>query len=221
MKRYNPKEIEPKWQNNWEAEEIYKAVDFDKKPKFVMLTEFPYPSGVGIHLGHAREYTYGDMIARHKRMQGFNVLYPMGYDEFGLPTENFAIKNKVTPQSATEQNVATFQSQLEALGYGIDWSRKVRTSDPDYYKWTQWLFLQFFDKGLAYQDEIAINWCPFEKTGLANEEVINGRHERCGTLVEKKLLKQWSKSTGLAAARAPRSHGRSVTTKATPRTPSW
>jgi leucyl-tRNA synthetase len=191
MKRYNPKEIEPKWQNNWEAEEIYKAVDFDKKPKFVMLTEFPYPSGVGIHLGHAREYTYGDMIARHKRMQGFNVLYPMGYDEFGLPTENFAIKNKVTPQSATEQNVANFQKQLEALGYSIDWSRKVRTSDPDYYKWTQWLFLQFFEKGLAYQDEIAINWCPFERTGLANEEVVNGRHERCGTLVEKKLLKQW------------------------------
>jgi leucyl-tRNA synthetase len=191
MKRYNPKEIEPKWQNNWDAEEIYKAVDFDKKPKFVMLTEFPYPSGVGIHLGHAREYTYGDMIARYKRMKGFNVLYPMGYDEFGLPTENFAIKNKVTPQSATEQNVANFQKQLEALGYSIDWSRKVRTSDPNYYKWTQWLFLQFFEKDLAYQDEIAINWCPFEKTGLANEEVVNGRHERCGTIVEKKLLKQW------------------------------
>ncbi|MDL2363052.1 MAG: class I tRNA ligase family protein [Patescibacteria group bacterium] len=191
MQRYNPKDIEPKWQQIWRDQDLYKAVDFDARPKYVMLTEFPYPSGTGIHIGHAREYTYGDMIARFKRMQGHNVLYPMGFDEFGLPTENYAIKNKITPQSATEVNVANFRSQLEALGYGFDWSRVVHTSDPNYYKWTQWLFLQFYKAGLAYQAEIAINWCPHCKTGLANEEVVNGRHERCDTLVEKKLLKQW------------------------------
>lgn len=191
MKRYNPKDIEPRWQKTWAKEELYKAVDFDKKRKFVMLTEFPYPSGDGLHMGHIREYTYGDILARQKRMQGHNVLYPMGYDEFGLPTENYAIKNKITPQAATEQNVSVFQKQLESMGYGIDWHRKVHTSDPDYYRWTQWLFLRFFKKGLAYQDEIDINWCPHCKTGLANEEVVNGRHERCDTLVEKKTLKQW------------------------------
>jgi len=191
VKRYNPKAIEPKWQQSWADARLYAAKDFDERQKFVMLTEFPYPSGVGIHLGHVREYTYGDMIARHKRMQGYNVLYPMGYDAFGLPTENFAIKNKISPQKATEQNVANFQSQLEQMGYGIDWSRSFRTSDPEYYKWTQWLFLRFFEAGLAYQDDIAINWCPHCKTGLANEEVANGRHERCDTIVEKKQLKQW------------------------------
>lgn len=191
MKRYNPKDIEPKWQKNWSESGIYKAIDFDKRPKFVMLTEFPYPSGDGLHLGHIREYTYGDIIARRKRMGGSNVLYPMGYDAFGLPTENYAIKNKITPQEATETNVTNFQKQFESLGYSIDWDRSFRTSDPDYYKWTQWLFLQFVKHGLAYQDEISINWCPFCKTGLSNEEVVNGRHERCDTLVEKKILKQW------------------------------
>jgi leucyl-tRNA synthetase len=191
VKRYNPKDIEPKWQQQWAADKVYEAVDFDDRQKYVMLTEFPYPSGAGIHIGHTREYTLGDVMARHKRMQGYNVLYPMGYDAFGLPTENYAIKNKVTPQQATDDNVATFQKQLETLGLGFDWSRSFRTSDPDYYKWTQWLFLQFFKKDLAYQDEIAINWCPFCKTGLANEEVVNGRHERCDTPVERKLLKQW------------------------------
>lgn len=192
MRRYNPKEIEPKWQKVWKESNAYSATDFNKqRPKFVMLTEFPYPSGVGIHLGHVREYTYGDIIARQKRMQGFNVLYPMGYDAFGLPTENFAIRNKISPQTATNQSIATFQMQLESLGYSIDWGRSFRTSDPEYYRWTQWLFLQFFKAGLAYQDEVAINWCPHCKTGLANEEVVNGRHERCDTLVEKRLLKQW------------------------------
>ncbi len=191
MKKYNPKEIEPKWQKTWADDKLYAAKDFDKRPKYVMLTEFPYPSGDGLHLGHVREYTLGDIIARHHRMLGQNVLYPMGYDAFGLPTENFAIKNKIAPQVATDRNVATFQKQFESLGYSFDWSRKVLTSDPDYYKWTQWLFLQFFKEGLAYQDEIAINWCPKCKTGLANEEVVNGLHERCGTPVEKRLLKQW------------------------------
>ncbi len=191
MLRYNPKEIEPKWQAKWAEDHLYEALDFDERPKFVMLTEFPYPSGDGLHLGHIREYTYGDILARHKRMHGYNVLYPMGYDAFGLPTENYAIKNKITPQAATDQNIANFQKQFESLGYGIDWSRSFRTSDPEYYKWTQWLFLQFFKAGLAYQDEIAINWCPFCKTGLSNEEVVNGRHERCDTLVEKRVLNQW------------------------------
>lgn len=191
MKRYNPKEVEPKWQKIWDETGIYKAVDFDKRPKYIMLTEFPYPSGDGLHLGHVREYTLGDILARRKRMSGYNVLYPMGYDAFGLPTENFAIKNKIAPQTATDQNTANFQAQFNSLGYSIDWSRSFKTSDPDYYKWTQWLFLQFFKTGLAYQDESAINWCPKCKTGLSNEEVLNGQHERCGTLVEKKLLKQW------------------------------
>ena len=191
MQRYNPKEIEPRWQKTWSEQNLYQAVDFDERPKFVMLTEFPYPSGDGLHLGHTREYTLGDIIARHKRMQGMNVLYPMGYDAFGLPTENYAIKHKIAPQLATERNVANFQKQFESLGLSIDWSRSFRTTDPDYYKWTQWLFLQFYKAGLAYQDEIAINWCPHCKTGLANEEVQNGRHERCDTLVEKKFLKQW------------------------------
>ncbi len=191
MKRYNPKEIEPKWQKTWQESGIYAAEDFSKKPKFVMLTEFPYPSGDGLHMGHMREYTLGDILARYKRMQGMNVLYPMGYDAFGLPTENYAIKNKIAPQIATDRNVANFQKQFESLGYSFDWNRSFKTTDPAYYKWTQWLFLQFYKTGLAYQDDISINWCPFCKTGLANEEVTNGRHERCDTLVEKKRLKQW------------------------------
>jgi len=191
MKRYNPKIIEAKWRKHWQEMGIYKAIDFDQRPKYVMLTEFPYPSGEGMHIGHIREYTLGDIIARQKRMEGFNVLYPMGYDAFGLPTENYAIKNKVSPEQATKNNVTNFQEQLERLGFSFDWSRSFKTSDPDYYRWTQWLFLEFFKAGLAYQAEIAVNWCPFCKTGLANEEVVNGRHERCDTLVEKKILKQW------------------------------
>ncbi len=192
MKRYNPKDIEPKWQRTWAEQKLYKAVDFDeKRPKFVMLTEFPYPSGDGLHLGHVREYTLGDIIARHKRMTGHNVLYPMGWDAFGLPTENYAIKMKVPPQRVTKQNVDNFYGQMVSLGLSFDWSRAVDTTDPSYYKWTQWLFLQFYKHGLAYQDEIAINWCPKCKTGLANEEVVNGRHERCDTPVEKKTLEQW------------------------------
>jgi leucyl-tRNA synthetase len=192
MKRYDPKSIEPKWQQIWADTRLYAAVDGDQtREKFYMLTEFPYPSGAGLHSGHAREYTLGDVISRHKRMQGYNVLYPMGYDAFGLPLENYAIKNKISPQKATADNVAAFRRQLVSLGYGVDWDREINTTDPSYYKWTQWLFLQFLKKGLAYQVEIPINWCPKEKTGLANEEVVNGLHERCGTPVEKKLLKQW------------------------------
>ena len=191
MKRYNPVDIEKKWQTTWSDSQVYAARDFDDKPKFVMLTEFPYPSGAGLHMGHMREYTLGDIIARHKRMTGHNVLFPMGFDAFGLPTENFAIKNKIAPQVATANNVASFRDQMNSMGFSLDWNRSFSTTDPDYYRWTQWFFLQFFKAGLAYQDEIAINWCPFCKTGLANEEVVNGRHERCDTLVEKKQLKQW------------------------------
>lgn len=192
MKRYNPKEIEPKWQQEWSHKKIYKAVDFDNsRPKYVMLTEFPYPSGDGLHLGHVREYALGDIMARFKRMTGHNVLYPMAYDAFGLPTENYAIKNKIAPQVATEKNINNFQKQFDSLGFSFDWDRSFSTTDPSYYKWTQWLFLQFYKAGLAYQAETTINWCPHCKTGLANEEVVNGRHERCDNLVEKKHLKQW------------------------------
>lgn len=191
MNRYKPSEIEKKWQSEWKESQIYKAEDFLKKEKFVMLTEFPYPSGAGLHMGHAREYTLGDILARYKRMKGYNVLFPMGYDAFGLPTENFAIKNKIAPQIATEQNISNFQKQFESLGYSIDWSRSFSTTDPEYYKWTQWLFLQFYKHGMAYQDNVNINWCPHCKTGLSNEEVVNGVHERCGTKVEKKQLTQW------------------------------
>ena len=191
MKRYNPKEIEPRWQKRWAVDNLYEAKDFDKRPKYVMLTEFPYPSGDGLHIGHTREYALGDIMARQRRMLGYNVLFPMGYDAFGLPAENYAIKHKIAPQVATEQNIKNFQKQFESLGLSFDWSRSFKTTDPEYYKWTQWLFLQFYKQGLAYRADIAINWCPHCKTGLANEEVINGRHERCDTLVEKKQLKQW------------------------------
>lgn len=192
MKSYNPSQIEPKWQQIWADTKVYEAINGDKsRPKYYMLTEFPYPSGEGLHAGHAREYTLGDVMARYRRMLGHNVLFPMGYDAFGLPTENYAIKHHIKPQDATAKNVASFEQQQVSLGLSFDWSRKFNTSDPDYYRWTQWLFLQFFKAGLAYQAELPINWCPKEKTGLANEEVVNGVHERCGTPVEKKLLKQW------------------------------
>jgi len=191
MKRYNPKQIELKWQKKWQEQNLFQAQDFSDQPKFVVLVEFPYPSGSGIHLGHTREYSLGDFLARYKRLKGYNVLFPMGYDAFGLPTENYAIKNKISPIKATEDNIQNFDQQMHALGFSLDWSRVINTSDPDYYKWTQWLFLQFFKHDMAYQKEVAINWCPFCKTGLANEEVVNSRHERCDTLVEKKVLKQW------------------------------
>ncbi|HEY2003633.1 MAG TPA: class I tRNA ligase family protein [Candidatus Saccharimonadia bacterium] len=192
MKRYSPSEIEPKWQQIWADTQLYRAEDGDQsRPKYYMLTEFPYPSAAGMHSGNGREYVLGDVISRYKRMNGHNVLYPMGWDAFGLPAENFAIKNKIHPAEAVSQNIANFKQQMTSLGLGFDWSREINTTDPDYYKWTQWLFLQFLKAGLAYQAEIPINWCPKEKTGLANEEVVNGLHERCGTPVEKKVLKQW------------------------------
>ena len=189
--RYDYKAIEKKWQNYWDENESFK-VELDKsKPKFYALVEFPYPSGQGLHVGHPRSYTALDVVSRKKRMEGYNVLYPMGWDAFGLPTENFAIKNKIHPKIVTENNVARFKSQLKALGLSFDWSREINTTDPEYYKWTQWIFLQLFKKGLAYKKEMNVNWCTGCKVVLANEEVVNGVCERCGSDVVHKVKSQW------------------------------
>ncbi len=189
---YNPQQIEPKWQGYWEENGFYKAEDFSKKKtKKYILIEFPYPSGEGLHVGHARSYSALDAVARKKRMEGYNVLFPIGWDAFGLPTENYAIKTGVHPSIATEKNVANYRRQLKSLGFSFDWSREVNTTDSRYYKWTQWIFLKLFEKGLVYQAEIPVNWCPSCKIGLANEEVVSGNCERCGTPTGKKTLKQW------------------------------
>ncbi len=188
---YNSGGIEPKWQKKWEKSGLQKAVDFSKKKKQYILVEFPYPSGDGLHVGHVRSYAALDAMSRKLRMQGFNVLYPIGYDAFGLPTENYAIKTGIHPAEVTKKNTKIFEKQLKSLGLSFDWSRQVNTTDPNYYKWTQWIFLKLFEKGLAYQAEIPINWCPGCKTGLANEEVVAGKCERCGTETEKKMQKQW------------------------------
>lgn len=191
MKEYNPKEIEEKWQNYWDEHETYKAQDDFNKEKFYALVEFPYPSGQGLHVGHPRSYTAIDIIARKRRYQGQNVLFPMGWDAFGLPTENFAIKNKIHPAKVTEDNIANFKRQLKSIGFSFDWSKEINTTDPEYYKWTQWIFIQLFKKGLAYKAEMPINWCPSCKVGLANEEVIGGKCERCGSDVVRKVKSQW------------------------------
>ncbi len=188
---YNPQKIEKKWQRIWEANKFYQAEDFSKKPKKYILIEFPYPSGEGLHVGHVRSYAAMDAIARKKRMEGFNVLYPIGWDAFGLPAENYAIKTGIHPQKTTAQNIANYKRQLKSLGLSFDWSREINTTDPKYYKWKQWIFLKLFEKGLAYQAEIPVNWCSSCKTGLANEEVVAGTCERCGAPVGKKILKQW------------------------------
>lgn len=183
--------IEKKWQKRWDQLGSNKAQNFSKKPKYYALVEFPYPSGDGLHTGHVRSYTAMDVIARKRRMEGYNVLYPIGWDAFGLPTENYAIKTGIHPKIVTRKNTDTFRRQLRALGFSFDWDREVNTTDPDYYKWTQWIFLQFYKKGLAYKARMPINWCPSCKIGLANEEVIAGRCERCGTVVEQKEKEQW------------------------------
>ncbi len=188
---YNHKVVEPKWQKIWDDEKAFAATDDYTKPKYYALVEFPYPSGQGLHVGHPRPYTALDIVARKRRMQGYNVLYPMGWDAFGLPTENYAIKNKIHPAVVTEKNVARFKGQLHALGYSFDWDREVNTTDPEYYKWTQWIFLQLFKKGLAYKKEMPINWCTSCKVGLANEEVVNGVCERCGAPVVRKVKSEW------------------------------
>ena len=190
-KVYAPKRIEKKWQDIWDAEKAFAATDDYSKPKFFALVEFPYPSGQGLHVGHPRPYTALDIVARKRRMQGYNVLYPMGWDAFGLPTENYAIQNKIHPKIVTENNVKRFKEQLHSLGYSFDWDREINTTDPEYYKWTQWIFLKLFKAGLAYKKEMPINWCTSCKVGLANEEVVNGVCERCGSEVVRKVKSEW------------------------------
>lgn len=191
MESYNFKAIEKKWQDKWEETGAFHAETNSKKPKFYTMIEFPYPSGAGLHVGHPRSYTALDIIARKRRMEGYNVLYPIGWDAFGLPTENFAIKNKVHPKIVTARNIANFTRQLKMLGFSFDWSREINTTDPSYYKWTQWIFLQLFKHGLAYKQEMPINWCTGCKVGLSNEEVVNGVCERCGSEVVQKRKSQW------------------------------
>ncbi|MFM1581983.1 leucine--tRNA ligase [Helcococcus bovis] len=191
VERYNPNAIEKKWQKIWEEEKTFKTVMDKDKEKFYALIEFPYPSGAGLHVGHPRSYTALDVVSRKRRMQDQVVLYPMGFDAFGLPTENFAIKNKIHPRIVTEQNIANFTKQLKSMGFSFDWDRAIDTTQPDYYKWTQWIFIQMFKKGLAYKKEYPINWCPNDKVGLSNEEVVNGLCERCGAKVEHRVRNQW------------------------------
>lgn len=188
---YNHREVEEKWQKVWDDEKAFKTSDDYSKPKYYALVEFPYPSGQGLHVGHPRPYTALDIVARKRRMQGYNVLYPMGWDAFGLPTENYAIKNHIHPKIVTENNVKRFKNQLHSLGYSFDWDREINTTDPNYYKWTQWIFLKLFKAGLAYKTEMPINWCTSCKVGLANEEVVNGVCERCGSEVVRKVKSQW------------------------------
>lgn len=191
MKEYNPKQIEKKWQDIWDEKEVYKASNESDKEKFYALVEFPYPSSEGLHVGHPRPYTALDIVARKKRYQGYNVLFPMGWDAFGLPTENYAIKNKIHPRIVTERNIANFKAQLKSIGFSFDWSREVNTTDPHYYKWTQWIFLKLFENNLAYKKEFPINFCTSCKVGLANEEVVGGVCERCGSEVVRKVKNQW------------------------------
>ena len=188
---YNHKVVEKKWQKVWDDEKAFAATNDYTKPKYYALVEFPYPSGQGLHVGHPRPYTALDIVARKRRMQGYNVLYPMGWDAFGLPTENYAIKNKIHPKIVTENNVKHFKDQLHSLGYSFDWDREINTTDPNYYKWTQWIFLKLFKAGLAYKKEMPINWCTSCKVGLANEEVVNGVCERCGAPVVRKVKSEW------------------------------
>ncbi|MEY8522597.1 leucine--tRNA ligase [Lachnospiraceae bacterium 38-10] len=188
---YNHREVEQKWQKIWDDEQAFATSEDYSKPKYYALVEFPYPSGQGLHVGHPRPYTAMDIVSRKRRMQGYNVLFPMGWDAFGLPTENYAIANKIHPKIVTKNNVGRFKEQLHSLGYSFDWNREINTTDPNYYHWTQWIFLQLFQKGLAYKAEMPINWCTSCKVGLANEEVVNGVCERCGAEVIRKVKSQW------------------------------
>jgi leucyl-tRNA synthetase len=188
---YNHKDVEKKWQDAWRSEALYKAVEDSTKPKAYVLDMFPYPSGEGLHIGHPKGYTATDVFARMKRMQGYSVLHPMGWDAFGLPAENYAIKNKVHPRAAVEKNIARFKSQLEAIGFDYDWGREINTTDPEYYKWTQWIFLKLYERGLAYESHEPINWCPSCQTGLSNEDLDDGKCERCGSDVEQRPMRQW------------------------------
>ncbi len=189
--KYNHLVVEPKWQKAWEEKGCFHAEENSDKKKFYALIEFPYPSGQGLHVGHPRPYTALDVVSRKRRLQGYNVLYPIGWDAFGLPTENYAIKNHIHPEIVTKNNVARFKKQIQSLGISFDWSREINTTDPEYYKWTQWIFLQLFKHGLAYKKEMAVNWCTSCKCVLANEEVVNGVCERCGSEVVRKVKSQW------------------------------
>ena len=191
MNKYNPSQIEKKWQEFWQEKKLFEAKDFAKKPKKYILVEFPYPSGAGLHMGHLRPYVAADVYARYLRMKGFEIMFPIGWDAFGLPAENYALKMGVHPSITTAQNIKNAKKQMLSWGLSFDFSREINTTDPNYYKWTQWIFLQLFKKGLAYEATGLINWCPKDKTGLANEEVIDGKCERCGTVVEKKEMRQW------------------------------
>jgi leucyl-tRNA synthetase len=191
MENYQPAAIEKKWQQRWEEEKLSQAKDFAKKPKYYLLIEFPYPSGERLHVGHGRSYCAFDALARLKRMQGYNVLFPFGWDAFGLPAENYAVKTGIHPRVTTKENIDNARQQARSWGLSFDWSREIDTTDPAYYRWTQWIFLQLFKKGLAYKAEIAVNWCPSCKTNLANEEVVQGACERCGASTERRMQKQW------------------------------
>ena len=191
MREYTPRKIEKKWQQVWDDEEPFKALNDSDKENFYALVEFPYPSGEGLHVGHPRPYTALDIVSRKRRLQGYNVLFPMGWDAFGLPTENFAMKHKIHPAMVTKNNIKRFKEQLKSIGFSFDWSREINTTDPEYYKWTQWIFLKLFEKGLAYKNEMPINWCTSCKVGLANEEVVQGSCERCGSEVIRKVKNQW------------------------------
>ena len=190
MKDYIPKKIESKWQKVWAEKEVFKTPQYSEKPKFYNLVMFPYPSGT-LHVGHVKNYVIGDIVARYKRMKGYNVLHPFGYDAFGLPAENAEIKNKIHPEKWTFKNIETIRGQIKKIGISYDWSREIATCKEDYYKWTQWLFVKMYEKGLAYKKKAAVNWCPNCKTVLANEQVVDGKCERCGTEVTIKHLEQW------------------------------
>ena len=188
---YNHKAIEPKWQKYWSDNETFKTGTDSKKPKYYVLDMFPYPSGSGLHVGHALGYVATDIVARFKRMKGFNVLHPMGWDAFGLPAEQYAIKTGTHPKITTADNISNFKRQINQLGFSYDWSKEINTTDADYYKWTQWIFLQLYNKGLAYEEEVAVNWCPELRTVLANEEVVNGKSDIGGHPVYRTPMKQW------------------------------
>ena len=191
MHSYNPAEIESKWQNYWLEQKTFKTSNDTSKPKFYVLDMFPYPSGSGLHVGHPEGYTATDILARYKRMKGFNVLHPIGWDAFGLPAEQYAVKTGTHPKITTENNINRFREQLQAIGFSYDWDREVNTTDPNYFKWTQWIFLKLFELGLAYEDEVAVNWCPELGTVLANEEVIDGKSEVGSFPVIRKPMRQW------------------------------
>ena len=190
-KEYNPNAIEKKWQKIWDEDKTFHSEIDPDKEKYYALVEFPYPSGQGLHVGHPRPYTALDVVARKRRLEGYNVLYPMGFDAFGLPTENYAIKNKIHPAKVTEDNIKNFKNQLKSIGFSFDWDREINTTDPDYYKWSQWIFIQLYKHGLAYKNEMSVNWCPSCQVGLANEEVVDGKCERCGSEVIHKMKNQW------------------------------